>query len=221
MANIVNLGQFGPPRESVLAPVRRGVEAGAKSYMEGVKDKATLQVALAESTRKQTEANRKNAYKLLEDMSMYVADKSPEEVKAYMQTDMYKGPKKLMKKYLDEYIDDDTGEIMFLKTKDIYSTKLERHKANIADKLARGEQLAPAELKLKDFLDKVDVRVAATAIDMASKDYRWKIATETEKAKMVQEALQLLQKTRGNIYTDNLAGEQTGGDEADPLGILK
>lgn len=220
MASVVNLGQFGPRRESVLAPVRRGLKAGSEAYMKGVTDAATLKTALAESTRKQTEVNRKNANKTLDDLSAYMSSKTPAEQEAFKQTDIYKNSANIIKKYLPEYYDKDTKSIMLRSTKDMYTAKLEQHRSDIADKIARGEQLSPTDLKLKDFLDKVDVRVAATAIDMASKDRMWQFWSETEKATAVQDAMKLLQKTRGNIYTNELA-EEPMGDEADPLGILR
>lgn len=73
--------------------------------------------------------------------------------------------------------------------------------------MQRGETLTPEEIRLNDFLDKVDVRLAASAMDIASRNFKWLGADEPEKARMVMEALRMLQRTRQNIYTPALGGE--------------
>lgn len=221
MASVVNLGQFGEPRESIMAPVAEGIKTGVSKGME---TGAALRAALASEETKKRKQDMEMGENLLNDLAMYKADKSPQEWEMFKQTEHYKQVYDTLKGIFPERVDKGTKDILLPTPRDIYADKLEQHRAGIADKIARGESLTKADLALKDFLDKVDVRIVAAAIDAASKMDLWQTADELERAGMIQEQIRLLQQGRANIYTGSLGGG--GGTPSpsvnsnDPLGIL-
>ena len=230
MPAVVNLGQFGPQRPSVLGPAAKIAETAGPVAAKDRATAASLKVALAEQERKQNKLDMENTYTALENLSSYMNSKSEQEREAFKQTDFYKQTASLVKKHLPSYYDSDRGEVLTLANKDMYETRLTALRTGIADKISKGEQLSDKDVKLKDFLDKTDVDIAAEAIDLASKsqgigapgdpDYlpAWDIAGATDQSKIVRYYMGLLQKSRKSMYTGELA-EGAIARPNDPLNL--
>ncbi len=243
MADVVNLGQFGAPRESDFSglgdALAKGMQLGENSRsnkaneailqqkniidLEKAKqDKRALTSALAKQQYEEIQKNRENTMKSVEQMSLYMNDKNPQEQEMFKTTDHYKELQKLVKSYIPEQIDD-KGDIIPLQNKDIYQTQLEKIKATNAQVLAGGGQLSPGQQKAQDLLDQVDPKIVAIALDNASKDVNWIGASPEEQGKMVANSLKYLQSGRaslrgaGSPLSQGLGGDNAG---ADPLGIL-
>lgn len=203
-----------------------GLPEAVKDWGEGVRErertKATLQASLASTEFQQKKLDQDNTYKALTNLSAYMNSlKTDGEREAFVTTDHYKEVSKLVKDNLPEYYDKKSKKITLLNNKEVIETELKGHEAYLAGKIAQGLPLSTADKKLKDFLDKVDVRIASTAIDMAMKDLNWDMADEAGKSRMVQMYVRRLQETRGNIYSDDLGGPGPGtpaptGEDVNP-----
>ena len=214
---VVNLGQFGPPRESGIGEgirklgegfERRGMARREIASREKIASEAnasrekiaqqTLDVNKADSDAKKTERNVKAANQIIDDLSLHMSGLNKMEQDIFKQSDQYKEMTKAVKSGLPNHVDD-AGEIMIRPSKDIYAAKLEQMKAHIQQKRMSGAELTPGEQQADDAFRNIEPKLLAIALDNASKNIRWKTADEAKKAQMVQEQIRILTGARSSL----------------------
>lgn len=225
MPDVVNLGQFGAPRESDFSGLSdalyKGAVAGAQLQQNKIaaakaqKEKSELSLALAKQQFDEQQKNRENTMQAITQLSMYMNDKSPQEQEMFKTTDHYKELSNLVKKYTPEFYNPDTKSIVTLQNKDIYESQLEKIKATNAQTLASGGQLTPGQQAAQDVLDNVDPKLLASALDLASQDEAFISGTPEEKQAAIKTALQAVTQGRGTLHGSPL------GSPKDPLGLYQ
>ncbi|KKK80215.1 hypothetical protein LCGC14_2825710, partial [marine sediment metagenome] len=196
--------------ESDLAPVARGLEKGMEMGLKRQAVESDLRVKLAEQERKKTELNRKNTYKALEDLSMYMNSKKPEEQESFKQSDNYKQISDLVKAHLPEYWDKDKKEMMLIPNKQVFDTKISEIKAGLVQKALQGP-LDANEQRALNVLNRGGDRMLAAAMAATASDPALIGASQQEIQRAVKERIGAMKGARESLYTDGLGGQPNGG----------
>ena len=195
---------------------------------------SNLSLKLAEHEFTKQEIGRKNTYKALEQFSMFMNDKEPQEQEMFKTSDHYKELQKLVKANLPEFVNKDTGEIVVLNTKDIFAKQLGEKVAQAKMRVAQGGG-SEEDINLIKLQSNDGIYTIAGAMEQASKE----LSPQEKKnpQSFMGKVSQILQglvgpKTRdmmqGGEQQANPMSEQlgTGVDPKsfnanDPLGILQ
>jgi len=240
MAYVTNLGQYGSARESPLSGFSEALATGldlgqrkresqarmasdtsntAMRVEEHQLNKQRLTAELAKAKADEMDKNRSNTVKTVEQLSLYLNDKSPQEQQVFKQTDHYKQVQKIVKEYAPEFIDDN-GDIIPLQNKDIYETQLSKIAATNAQVLQSGGQLSPGQQQAQDLLDKVEPRILASVLDAASNDPDMFDATPEERQAILKKYLDSAMQTRQMIKSSGNPITRGLGSPTDPLGLF-
>lgn len=224
--DLLTKGMLNDNEQSKIAETERNNRATEDIAREKVlSDRKTLTTALAKQKFDEEQKHRENVMKTIEQYSLSMNDKKPQDQEMFKSTDHYKELQKLVKSYAPEFIDDN-GDIIPLQNKDIYETQLSKVKATNAQILAGGGKLSSGQQRAQDLLDQVDPKLVAIALDNASKDPAWIGASAQEQGQMVSNNLQYLVKGRGSLRNSgseqvaNPMSSALGDDSKDPLGLF-
>lgn len=249
--NVVDLGQFGDPRPSPFSKLPGVFKDITDSNIEREKmslsllktkqqdkvNKNRLQIALAKQQAEDDKTHHDNTVKALEQTSLYMSDKNPQEQAMFKTTPHYKEILNLTKKYAPEYVDDDK-QLALPEPKDIYKDALDKQKYQLQQKIQSGAKLTDGEQKLSDFLQKTDTSLMGNALHAASQDPNFKADPNATMKQYIASAIQAKkgvqsgnsdfltpdsssQTQQSNPLSSAIAGDQSPKDNSDPLGILK
>lgn len=175
-----------------------------------------LQATLAKNEFDKTQKNRDNTMKSVEQLSLYLADKTPQEKAMFKTTDQYKELSKLVKKYAPEMYNSETKEITMVPPKDIYTDQLNKIKAQNAQILASGGQLTEGQRQAQDLLDKVEPSILGIVLEASSSDPYW--ADPSKRQQILSRNLQAITQSRQQLRGQS--ANPYSSAMTDPLGIM-
>lgn len=157
---IIDLGQFGNPKPSVLDGLPESLARGlqlAETHRNNTADEATaasLAATKAQNTQSYTDAvanekanldfkkntqNRNYAYQTLKNWSSILNDKSPAEQEALKSSDHGKEIDNLIKTYLPEYYDKDNKKVITLSDSTLNKQNAEQLVASSLSRVTSGK----------------------------------------------------------------------------------
>ena len=232
---IYNLGQFGAPRASTLSGMSKALSETTTNFAAIATQKQKNQIELAKYEGETEEKNRKHGMKVIEDYSMYLGDKDPNEQEMFWQTDQGKQIAKLVKSTHPEYMSD-KGIPVVVPREEIYKTHLEKRKTEILMKQSQGGEITQNEVKYLEALKSAGpdaitqvMKILTSGTMGAQFQMLLQRNDPQSKAKlnaMMTNALRNFKQFGGRMGVQETGGfadqlNQPQGDPDDPLGLRR
>lgn len=223
MAKIVNLGSPGPQRESSMSGfastfsavsgarenrARTGImQQEADTNVQQATNKANdLTLQLAEEERKKDKEAKEYTYKLLEDVSIAMSNKTPDEQEIFWTSDQGKSVGSVIKEYLPDYWSKEKGRPLTLQKSQIVSNKLDKIKLDIVTKMGTGAELSSGEMKQLDFFKQYSPQMIGAAVQAASNNLSWSAMDSKEQADAIRQQLTLMKQLRQGMFENEEGG---------------